>query len=423
MQACIENVSLDEDSFQNNILSFLSFEPEKTESGVIQIIQGAKSSIEVSLYGLENEAIIEALRRAKDERGVRVRMSSSLDQEGGRGWQEAVKAGLPVRFGNRNGIMHNKYFIIDRKLILTGSTNLTSGLSQHFNHTLIIRSPDLALEYLKDFEIQFAGYYANKKDEGYSRLYGGDIVRGVKWNPQRHFVFPDAYIQAYFTPYTNTFPEYTENITNAPECKNTCITPPPRTSSIVECEDQLCEQEACYIKGKGLVYTFLNYDEANKLYCATYDNAMNVVSRLVSRAKKSILVLAFAFRDRLFMHELIKAKQERNVDVRIYIDDQQYRAGIASNRNSFIAVAEKTGFLKISFKPEAALLHHKALVIDGETVLLGSLNFSQNAVKNNDENFVIIENHPSLAQAFYSEAARIDSVSHFLYPSEGDDKE
>jgi phosphatidylserine/phosphatidylglycerophosphate/cardiolipin synthase-like enzyme len=36
--------------------------------------------------------------------------------------------------------------------------------------------------------------------------------------------------------------------------------------------------------------------------------------------------------------------------------------------------------------------HHKVFVIDDETVISGSFNFSENAVKSNDENVIIVAN-------------------------------
>jgi phosphatidylserine/phosphatidylglycerophosphate/cardiolipin synthase-like enzyme len=42
--------------------------------------------------------------------------------------------------------------------------------------------------------------------------------------------------------------------------------------------------------------------------------------------------------------------------------------------------------------------HHKVIVIDGETVVTGSLNFSENADSSNDENVVIIQNRAIAAR-------------------------
>lgn len=50
--------------------------------------------------------------------------------------------------------------------------------------------------------------------------------------------------------------------------------------------------------------------------------------------------------------------------------------------------------------------HHKVIVIDGTTVMTGSFNFSQNAIRSNDENMVIIRD-PALAQQYLAEFDRV----------------
>ena len=70
--------------------------------------------------------------------------------------------------------------------------------------------------------------------------------------------------------------------------------------------------------------------------------------------------------------------------------------------------------MKLCRRPDSGLLHHKVIVVDYSTVILGSLNFSKNAVNSNDENFVIIREAPALANAFYQEATRIDTYSYHL---------
>ena len=44
------------------------------------------------------------------------------------------------------------------------------------------------------------------------------------------------------------------------------------------------------------------------------------------------------------------------------------------------------------------LMHHKVIIIDGQIVITGSYNFSNNAEQNNDENTLIIHNQDIAAQ-------------------------
>lgn len=57
-----------------------------------------------------------------------------------------------------------------------------------------------------------------------------------------------------------------------------------------------------------------------------------------------------------------------------------------------------------------ALLHHKVMILDDQTVITGSFNFSKNAESSNNENTLIIKS-PSLAKSFLAEYERIKKAS------------
>jgi len=57
--------------------------------------------------------------------------------------------------------------------------------------------------------------------------------------------------------------------------------------------------------------------------------------------------------------------------------------------------------LAVEPDPFPGLLHHKVLVVDGETVVLGSYNFTRAADVRNDENVLIVHD-PDMATAFYT---------------------
>jgi phosphatidylserine/phosphatidylglycerophosphate/cardiolipin synthase-like enzyme len=55
------------------------------------------------------------------------------------------------------------------------------------------------------------------------------------------------------------------------------------------------------------------------------------------------------------------------------------------------------------------ILHHKVFIIDNETVVIGSFNFSASARDNNNENLLII-NNPDIANAFTQEWQELYSL-------------
>lgn len=56
------------------------------------------------------------------------------------------------------------------------------------------------------------------------------------------------------------------------------------------------------------------------------------------------------------------------------------------------------------------ILHHKVFVVDGETVITGSFNYSNNAVQSNDENVLIIR-EPRIARLYLEEFDRLQSIA------------
>ena len=437
------NVERKQEHFQNKSY-ILNFDPKKTKSLILDLIADAQKSIEISFYSFEEDEIAQALVKAFQLRDISIRISSEFDSESSPTLQKLIYHGLPIRFGNVSGLMHNKYMIFDDKYVLTGSSNLSRHIEKHFNHIIIVKSSSLAQEYLIDFELQFAGAYANQKDELFQELYGENSL----WETKTHiFKEENSQIRAYFTPYKSIFPSYTQNRKKkgTKEYIGSCYDPKlevqkedlvclPKVSSRKNCntislpkfckkDEVLKLEDACYAEEKKprrskIIYSYLSYDHdwyrgLENYTCAPYDNAMNEVISFLRRAETSILVLAFSLRDPLFIYELIEAKK-RGLRVQAWIDYNQYRSALPNNPYLFLALAQGIDFLKLNRRANGGLLHHKVIVIDEKDILLGSLNFSFNAVRVNDENFLIIKNNPSIALAFYKEAIEIDSSSFRL---------
>ena len=416
----------------------INFKPENIEGLLVNLIRDARKSIDISMYGFDNDPIADALIKMYQNYNIPVRMSTEFDSESLGGYQKVIAAGIPVQLGNTSGIQHNKFLIIDKKYLVTGSTNLTAGMQVHFNNMIFFKHIGMIADYQRDFDIQWSGYYAGDKDNGHNNVFGS-----TTWDEKTHDV-GNWKVRVFFTPYKKTFASYKSNDFSTKLCvddpsnsknplnpslskedptgKQTALcaaTDSSDTAQTDQCNIQdtsVCPTEsfhACYDNSKPeFVYRF--YDNDKKVFvCQGYDNALNKVLPLIQNAKKSIMFLIFAFRDKLIKDEVMRKKRE-GLDVKLWIDSNQYRSGFKLSGASFQAVANNTTFLKITRRFNGGLLHHKVLVIDDSTVVLGSLNFSQSAAEKNDENFIIIENAPDLAKAFRNEAARIDRESNLL---------
>lgn len=118
-------------------------------------IRSARASVDVAVLQLNLWSIRDALLAAH-RRGVSVRMvtdSEYLDEDE---VQELIEAGIPVLGDRREGLMHNKFVVIDRLEVWTGSMNFSVNEAYRNNNNLIrIRSAELAQNYTAEFEEMF----------------------------------------------------------------------------------------------------------------------------------------------------------------------------------------------------------------------------------------------------------------------------
>jgi phosphatidylserine/phosphatidylglycerophosphate/cardiolipin synthase-like enzyme len=372
----------------------LSFDPAQSEALVINALDRARSTVDIALYGFDNDHICDALIDAA-ERGVVVRAVTEYDSEGEGSWAKLIdevrdnpKVSIDIKLGNSGGIMHNKYFLIDKEYIITGSTNLTEGMKVHFNNMVLIKSPSLIEDFQRDFEIMYAGYFAGKKGgsdtNGFLELYSGQFENDM-W-PETQYTIGKYKVNAYFTPYNYVFDSY-------------------KADDPVE-------------------YTYFNYETGKVVSTAdtttgNYNNAMNIIFPLLENAEKSIYIFSFAFTDKVVIDQLIKA-HNRGVTVKVWMDYMMYRSGMSHSGRSILALAKEIENFRICRDPDGGLLHHKVILVDGNIVVLGSLNFSANAVTSNDENFLVFRDASDIHDAFMSEAAKINEFSHVLRVQDDD---
>ena len=119
-------------------------------------INQARAAVDLAVYDLNLWSIRNALIAAH-QRGVAVRMVTESDNLDEPEIQQLRDAGIQVLGDRREGLMHDKFVIIDRWEVWTGSTNLTtSGVYRNDNNLVRIRSSRLAENYTAEFEEMFA---------------------------------------------------------------------------------------------------------------------------------------------------------------------------------------------------------------------------------------------------------------------------
>jgi phosphatidylserine/phosphatidylglycerophosphate/cardiolipin synthase-like enzyme len=125
------------------------------DSPLAASIDSARLTIDVAIYSFSLRSIRNALIRAH-ERGVQVRVVIESDRIDRSAPQALIEAGIPVLGDRREGLMHDKFVVIDRSEVWVGSMNFTySGTYEDNNQLIHIRSTKMAENYTKEFEEMF----------------------------------------------------------------------------------------------------------------------------------------------------------------------------------------------------------------------------------------------------------------------------
>jgi phosphatidylserine/phosphatidylglycerophosphate/cardiolipin synthase-like enzyme len=149
------------------------------------------------------------------------------------------------------------------------------------------------------------------------------------------------------------------------------------------------------------------------------DSANGLISKTLSASKKTVDLALFVFSDQQLAN-ILEERHNQNVQVRALIEPQfAYRSysealdmmGFALSENCKYEVdnhpwKNPISTVGVPILAKGDLLHHKFAVIDNQTVITGSHNWSEAANNGNDEILVVIEN-PTVAAHYQREFDRL----------------
>ncbi|RYD81213.1 MAG: phospholipase D family protein [Verrucomicrobiaceae bacterium] len=130
-----------------------------------------------------------------------------------------------------------------------------------------------------------------------------------------------------------------------------------------------------------------------EVYFSPKGGATEAIVREINRAKKSIHVQAYSFTSPTIAKALVEAKR-RGLKVEILVDKSQ--------RSEKYTEADFTAHAGIStfIDDGHAIAHNKLMILDEETVITGSFNFTRSAEERNAENVLILSKTPALARKY-----------------------
>ena len=156
------------------------------EMEMIRAIESARISIDMAIYSINLWDMRDALLDAND-RGVLVRIITDSDNLSDDVIQELLDGGIKVLGDSKESLMHNKFIVIDRQDVWTGSMNYTVGSAYYDNNNLVhIHSIKLAMDYVSEFNEMFE-----------MDMFGDDIM---PFTPEPMVIVGGKLVEVYFSP-------------------------------------------------------------------------------------------------------------------------------------------------------------------------------------------------------------------------------
>ena len=242
-------------------------------------------------------------------------------------------------FEFQGDLMHNKFVISDQQRVWTGSCNLSDSGTGGYNANIacIIDSNEVANHFTEEFELMYKlELFHRQKNQNRHKLFHRQK------NQNKHKLFHRQKNQ-------NNRHYWYKDLINW--CKNLVI----------------LDRKKLYLG-----------------FCPQDDVVQSSLIPAIQEAKTSIDVAIFFLTHKYITAELIKAHL-RGVKVRIIIDGTS-----ASNGYTKHKILREAG-IPVKVENWGGKMHMKAACIDGQKLVLGSMNWTSAGELENDENYLLLE--------------------------------
>ncbi len=279
----------------------------------------ASEQVDVAAFDLDAVPIVNALIEL-EKRGVVVRVVTDTDNADLTAINRLRRNGISVVEDKRSGLMHDKFVVIDGRVVYTGSLNFTTNGAYCNNNNLVrIESPQLAENYTAEMDEMYIG-----------RVFGPTSLDAT---PHEQLTIGGVAVENYFGSEKPIAP---------------------------------------------------------------------IIAAAVTQARQEILFMAFSFTDGQ-IGEAMLGRADAGVTVQGVFET------VGSNTEfsyypKMLALDAPNVQVRTDGNPQ--VMHHKVIIIDRETVIFGSFNFSDSANTRNDENVLIIHD-PTFAGYFVEEFATV----------------
>ena len=136
---------------------------KRIENQIKALVNNAKKSVYMAIYNFDNQPLLDSLILAK-KRGLTVKIVGDYHELDTTGYRALFDNGLNIIAGNLSAIQHNKFLIVDEKILVTGTGNIShSDFYHNDNHFLIIEDEAIAGMYKREFFQMHTGFFSKIK--------------------------------------------------------------------------------------------------------------------------------------------------------------------------------------------------------------------------------------------------------------------
>lgn len=139
---------------------------------ILSNINNSNSSIDIAIYGYSSTPKIEQAIKSAQKRGVKIRLIYDVDTKNQNIYPDTLNFAALIPDNKNDGdlketafTMHNKFYIFDNKVVITGSANLshTDMSGYNSNNIIVINSAEIAKIYKSEFEQMYKGKFHTQK--------------------------------------------------------------------------------------------------------------------------------------------------------------------------------------------------------------------------------------------------------------------
>lgn len=154
-----ENSAAPSGAMQNTVQTFFNNSTSKEASNYLEVelialIDSAKNTFNGAFYDISSKKVADRLI-AIHSRGVKVRLVMESDSKARESVRKMLSVGIPIVFDDSEGLMHNKFAIVDGEVVWTGSYNPVAGADHNDNNAVRILSCELASRFISEFNDMF----------------------------------------------------------------------------------------------------------------------------------------------------------------------------------------------------------------------------------------------------------------------------